>query len=111
MHYKAREYLALAGRTYQNLAQFFVSNKAIITVQNQDDGSFGYAVLSARSPFALTDHANRPGHFIQLFLQFGLHDFAYPVAIEDIPAIEDMLGVSINVFSFFDDEGKARHPL
>ena len=48
---------------------------------------------------------------MNLFKQYGLDAIQYPVAIEDIPAIEDKLGVAINVFSFFDDKGEGRHPL
>ena len=32
------------------------------------------------------------------------------MTVEDIPAIEDKLAVSSNVFRFFDDKGKGRHP-
>ncbi|KAF0138717.1 MAG: hypothetical protein FD143_3617, partial [Ignavibacteria bacterium] len=40
-----------------------------------------------------------------------LDQIHYPVEVADIPAIEDKLGVGINVYSFFDDEGKGRYPL
>ena len=97
MHYKADEYLPLVGRAYQELPRFLTRKEAIINVQNQDDRCFGYAILSALHPQLHTKHHYRQGHYIHLFQQFGLHDIAYPVAIEDIPAIEDKLGVSINV--------------
>ena len=111
MHYKAAVYHPLVGRAYQELPQFLTRKGAIINVKNQDDRCFGYAVLSALNPMSNKLHPNRPGHYIHLFHQFGLHNIAYPVAIEDIPTIEDKMGVSINVFGFKDDNGKARYPL
>ena len=44
------------------------------------------------------------------FQTYGLDQIKYPVEIADIPAIEDMLKMGINVYSFFTDEGKGRHP-
>ncbi len=35
----------------------------------------------------------------------------YPIAPHDVHLYEDQLKMNINVFSFFDDEGRARHPL
>ena len=66
---------------------------------------------SRHCPLARAAHANRPGQYTHLFHHFGQDELRYPVSIDDIPAIEERLGVTINVFSFFTDEGKARHPL
>ena len=46
-----------------------------------------------------------------LFHKRGLDEIHYPVAIQDIPAIEDKIRISINVFSFYDDAGRARQPI
>ena len=35
----------------------------------------------------------------------------YPVAPDQMPEIEEQLNLKINIFSFFDDEGKGRYPL
>ena len=40
-----------------------------------------------------------------------LADLPYPIAPNDVHLYEDRLQININVFSFFDEEGKARHPL
>ena len=49
MHYKADEYLPLMDRAYQELPQF-LTQKASINVQNQEDRSFGKGVLAAVNP-------------------------------------------------------------
>ena len=35
----------------------------------------------------------------------------YPISPNDVHLYEDQLQMNINVFSFFDDEGRARHPM
>ena len=45
---------------------------------------------------------------------FQCHQLAilpYPIAPHDVLLYEDQLKMNINVFSFFDDEGRARQPL
>ena len=40
-----------------------------------------------------------------------MHLLSYRVEPINIGAVEDMLQIKINIFSFFDDEGKGRYPL
>ena len=69
-------------------------------------------MVSARAPpLDHTEHVYRPGNYSHLFGEYGLDQPIYPVEVADIPAIEDKLGVGINIYSFFDDEGKGRYPL
>ena len=46
-----------------------------------------------------------------MFEDNHLADLPYPIAPNDVHLYEDQLQININVFSFFDEEGKARHPL
>ena len=46
-----------------------------------------------------------------MFERNNLVDLPYPIAPNNVHLYEDQLQIYINVFSFFDDEGKARHPL
>ena len=46
-----------------------------------------------------------------MFEDNHLADLPYPIAPNDVHLYEDQLQTNINVFSFFDEEGKARHPL
>ena len=48
---------------------------------------------------------------IQMFERNNLADLPYPIPPIDVHLYQDQLQININVFSFFDDEGKARHPL
>ena len=46
-----------------------------------------------------------------MFERNNLVDLPYPIAPNDVHPYEDQLQININVFSFFVDEKKARHPL
>ena len=68
--------------------------------------------LPSLRPFIqLTYNPNRPEEYLQYFQDEGLNDIEYPVSPIDIPQIEQRLNISINLFSYFDDNGKARHPM
>ena len=46
-----------------------------------------------------------------MFDRNNLADFPYSIPPNDVHLYGDQLKININVFSFFDDEGEARHPL
>ena len=46
-----------------------------------------------------------------MFQRHHLDTFPYSISPNDVHLYEDQLMININVFSFFDDEGRARHPL
>ena len=46
-----------------------------------------------------------------MFEQNNLANLPYIIAPNDVHLYDDQLQININVFSFFDYEGKARHPL
>ena len=46
-----------------------------------------------------------------MFLRYHLDTLPYPIAPNDVHLYEDLLQININVFSFFDDEGRARPPM
>ena len=46
-----------------------------------------------------------------LFQHYGLDELNYPVNIEDIPAIEDRLGVTSNFLPILDDEKNWPYPV
>ena len=52
----------------------------------------------------------RPSQYKHHFQRFGLNDSEYPVEPKKIADIEKKLKLRINVFSFSDEEGKARYP-
>ena len=54
---------------------------------------------------------NRPGDYDDHFVGNNLHRIQYPLEPNQVPALEDTLKTNISVFSFYDDEAKARFPL
>ena len=92
---------------YSPVPKFLKNKKAIVNVQNEDDQCFGYAIDSALHPADI--HSDRPEEYFNYFEEEGLLDIKYPVNPMDIPQFEERLNISINLFSYFDDIGKARH--
>ena len=99
----------LAGGHHTELPKFLAGKKAIINVRNPDQRCFGYAVLAALYP--KDTHAEQYRQYRDYFEAERLKTIEYPVKPDQIPMIEEMLNLKINVFSFYDDEGKARYPL
>ena len=91
------------------LPKFLQNKKAIVNVQNEDDRCFGYAVASALHP--VDKISVRPKEYLKCFEEEGILDIKYPVNPVDSPQIGERLNISINLFSYFDDIGKARHPM
>ena len=48
---------------------------------------------------------------IKKVLRHHIDTLLYPISPNDLRLYEDQLQININVFSFFDDEGRKRHPL
>ena len=46
-----------------------------------------------------------------MFHRHNLDTLPYPISPNNVHLYEDLLQININVFSCFDDEGRARHPL
>ena len=100
----------LAASGYQPLPKFLANKKAIVNVKNRDNRCFAYALMSALKPNPI--HPSRQTRICTDALKkYKLHDIAYPVQPTDIPQLEEKLKLKINLFSFYDDEGRARYPL
>ena len=106
--FKIAHFNPLAGRKHRELPMFLKNKHAIIHVKNRDYRCFGYAVLAVLEEF--DDNAQRPHQYDSLVTVYEIQNFPYPVAIENVPGFEDKLKVNINVYSFYDDEGRARYP-
>ena len=105
-------YDPLAGRCHRELPKYLKTKKAIINIQNTDDRCFGYALLYFLDRSNTHQHLERPYFYTeQMFENNGLADLPYPIIPNDVHLYEDQLQTNINLFSFFDDEGKALHPL
>ena len=99
----------LVGNGFKALPPFLRNKRAIVNVQNKDNRCFGYAILAALLPQSI--NVSRAKVYDKYFEQFGLNTIQYPVSPDQICEIEQRLNLKINVFSFFDDEGKGRFPL
>ena len=103
------EYIPLAGLKFRRLPAFLEKKHAIVNVKNEDTRCFGYSLLSALHLRA--KDPQRPFWYKRFFAKEGLDQIPCAVTHDQIPAIEDKLKVCINLFSFWDDEGKARTPV
>jgi hypothetical protein len=103
------KYAPLGVGRYKELPAFLAKKKCLVNVINNDDRCFGYSLLAHLMP--LNGVRNRAQRYNPYFERFNLADLQYPVEPRDVPSIEDRLELCINIFSFFDDEGKGRFPL
>ena len=99
----------LVGRCVRDLPPFLSHKHCIVNVRNRDNRCFGYAIIAALEN--KNNHPERSNQYDNLFSTYGLNVIQYPVDVSDIGTIEDQLKININVFSFYDNEGRARYPL
>ena len=105
-----------AGSSFKPLPPFLKNKHAIINVHNRDNRCFGYAVLSAlydgRLPNAFQNSHKyvAANYTAEMFQRHQLDGLDYPVTPADVPEIERRVGLSINVFAYYDDVGRARYP-
>ena len=99
----------LVGEHHVELPKHLIKKNAIVNVKNTDNRCFGYAVLSALHP-SQGDHPNRSSQYDKYFDLHNLQTLDYPVSENQIPELEDLLQVKINLFSF-SHEGQRKYPL
>ena len=109
LNLNAVKFAPFSGSAWSALPKFLQHKRAIVNVRNEDDSCFGYAIASALHP--VEKHSDRPNMYSKCFEKEGLDDLKYPVNPFDMPTLEERLNISINLFSYFDDIGKARHPI
>ena len=109
LNLNAVRFAPLSGSAWTPLPKFLQNKRAIVNVQNKDDSCFVYAIASALYP--VEKNSDRPNMYSKCFEENGLDDIEYPVNPVDIPLLEQRLNISINLYSYFDDIGRARHPM
>ena len=93
------------------LPPFLARKNAILNVQNLDNRGFGYAILSAMHP-PKSGPAYRPSRYNLLFEKHPeIASLSYPIDVENLAEVEQLLKIPINVFSFSDKDGRQRYPL
>ena len=109
------EFQSLVASSFIQLPTYLEKKKAIINVQNDDQRCFGYAILSALYPPDINPH--RRWQYDQYFIPHHLDQLPYPIAPHQVEAIEAQLNkfpennFTINIFTFYDDNGRLRAPL
>ena len=96
---------------YRLLPRFLISKGAILNPKNEDNRSFGHAIVYFYHPNDWGYNLFRNSTTPDRFLQHGLDNIHYPVKLTDIPALEDQLNIRISIFTFDDLEGYRRHSL
>jgi len=92
---------------YRLLPTFLQAKKAILNPKNKDRRSFGYAVALSFHPSDWNHNSNHLSNE-ERFSQHSLDKVKYPVAVDDISQLEELLNIRINVFSFIDVGGRNR---
>ena len=126
---KAAKYNPIAGRAYRPLPSFLAKKRSIINIKNTNEKCFGYCMaaflleeervemaknesaLSPRGRKKYTRNIARASTYDNVFERFHLNELTYPVDPLSVPTLEDKFQMRINIVSFHDDEGRARHPL
>src|SRR5258708_2067312 len=104
------KYIPLAARSYIKLPDVIQNKKATINIQNKDNKCFMWCLARALDPNPeknnwerVSKHLKKVCH--ELGLEEKLSKFKLPIAVKDIPKIEIILDIDINLFSFDDVYG------
>ena len=82
-----------------------------MNVKNEDERCFGYAIASALHPINRAYYNNQLQLYLQYYDEHHLNDIDYPVNPTEMTQLEVTLDLSINLYSYFDDIGKAIYPM
>ena len=106
-------YEPLKGLSSKLLPKFIENTKAVVNIRNKDNRCFGYAMLYILERPKNTCKLNKqPNSYTnEMFESNNLLELPYPIHYSDVSKYEDLLQCNRNVFSFFDDDGKARYPM
>ena len=104
----------LSAGAYLKVPKELEKKKAIVNVKNTDNRCFGYAILSKLFYNEITPHNQSiPSSYSKYFARnvHNLNSLSYPVSPDQIPAIEDLLKININVITFYDENGTDKCPI
>ena len=106
---KMVKYAPLENRGLQPLPKFLSKRKDFINIQNYDERCFGYAFLYIFERANLLEQycCRATLYNDNIFHRHRLDTLQYFISTNDVHLYEDLIQMNINVFSFFDDEGRA----
>ena len=100
MEVHTTEYKPLTGSTHFPVPKSIANSKAVISIHNNDDKCFAYAILAVIHP--TEKHPERVSKYLPYEHELNMKGKRYPVAIADIPKIERQNDISVNVLGFED---------
>ena len=102
-------YNPLEGSSYIELPQELQNpRKGLINIKNEDKKCFLYCLLYHFHKDEMTNNPQRVSQYKKYEGQLNFNGINFPVAIKDIPKIEKMNNISVNVFGY---ESKRTFPL
>ncbi|XP_072931917.1 uncharacterized protein [Epargyreus clarus] len=97
----------LRGTSYIDLPHDIKVRKAVINVQNADNMCFKWALLSALYP--TTSKSNRVSSYSMHSNKLNFNGISFPVKLSDVPKIEKLNNISINIFGLEYNREKKIH--
>ena len=108
------KYAPLSAGAYLKVPKQLEMKKAIVNVQNTDSRCFGYAILAKLFYNEICGHLkSKPNSYKKYFArnERNLNSISYPVGPHQIPVLEEMLKLNINVITFYDENGTDKCPI
>ena len=91
------KYRQLKGGSYLELPKWIKDKKAIVNIKNYDEKCLMWCLLAALHP--AEQHPERVSHYTKYENEFNFHGINFPIKLSDIPKLEKMNNLAINVFS------------
>ena len=107
MYVNIAKYQPLTGSSYMELSDTLKSKKAIINVKNDDQKCLKWSLLSARHP--VKKNAQRVSKYFGFAKELNFTGVDFPTPLGQIPQVERLNGLAINVFGYSKQAGI--HPL
>ena len=101
------KYQPLKGSSYIELPKYLQTKKAIVNVRNNDNKCLEWALLSSLYP--AHDNPHRVSKYKDHEKELNFAGIEFPVTLKDIPKVERLNNLAINVFGYSESAGV--HPL
>ena len=101
------KYTPLKGSSYIDLPAYLKRKKAIVNVKNNDQHCLKWALLSAAFP--VTKNSDRVTSYYTHEKELNFTGVDFPTPLSQIPTVERLNGLAINVFGYSESAGV--HPL
>ena len=93
---KMFKYHDIRASSYCKLPKSFCNSSSIVNIQNDDNYCFLWTILAHK--YEVDKHRERISHYKKHFLELNQGDIQFPTKIKDIPSLEILNNLNINVF-------------